>query len=296
MFTVGDKKGGAADIDSLERVARRPKRIDRSEDFNEFLDSDHLSFFDGKCLVRVANSITLRQKAYRFQHKAYEKLGIVGPEEDALWVTIHDALPQTTTFIAEEKSGELSGTVTLVFDSAVGLPADSLFPSEMEAIRSTDTRICELISFGANSKMQGSVKILAGLFYSSFLFARYARKATDYVITVHERHEKFYCANLLFKRIGPVRCYSKVNGEPTVFLHLSLDRPEQLRRQKRIFPFSFFTYSASQENFFAKKINESTAPLSPAEFKFLFTEKTDLWQNASPALKELIRPLYASDS
>ena len=45
-----------------------------------------------------------------------------------------------------------------------------------------------------------------------------------------------------------------------------------------------------------EKINESTAPLSPAEFKFLFTEKTDLWQNASPALKELIRPLYASDS
>ena len=292
MFTVGDNNEPLAAFNPAETEKAKSKRSDRFKDLRDVCDGDRLSFFEGKCRVGVANSYSLRKKAYRFQFKAYEKLGIVQPQEGALWLTIHDALPQTTTFVAEDMSGELVGTLTLVFDSPLGLPADSLFPSEVERIRRKGGRICELISFGASSKMRGSVKILAGLFYSSFLFARFARKATDYVITVHERHERFYCSNLLFSRSGPVRRYSKVNDEPTVFLKLALDLPERLRGQKRIFPFSLLTFSEAFEQRIAKKIEELTTPLTLREFESLFSEETNIWQHASTVQKQWVEPLY----
>ena len=185
---------------------------------DEFCDCEWFSFFNGRCQVGVANSLELRKRAYRFQYEAYEGLNIVNRKSDALWLTIHDALPKTTTFIAENDRGEIAGTVTLVFDSPIGLPADNLFPSEMATIRARGGRVCEVISFGTSEKVRGSIRFSAGLLYSSFLFAVYARKATEYVITVHERHQKFYEKNLLFSRMGPVRCYDKVNGEPTVFM------------------------------------------------------------------------------
>ena len=254
-----------------------------------------LSFFKGQCRVRVANSFELRQKAYRFQYKTYEKLGIADPKRDGLWVTIHDAIPETTTFFAEDKKGELAGVLTLVFDSPLVLPADSLFPSEIKSIRQAGNRICELISFGTSEKMRGSVRILAGLVYSSFLFALHARKVTDFVITVHERYEKFYCSNLLFSRLGPVRNYGKVKGKPTVLLHLPLGLPDTLRESCRIFPFSLFNYSKSQEHAIASIVECMTTPLTSREFKSIFTEKTDIWDEATSEQKKLIQPFYALD-
>jgi hypothetical protein len=258
-------------------------------------DRESISFFRGHCWVRVANCFELRHRVYRFQYQTYEKLGIVDPKKDGLWVTLHDALPETTTLIAEDKNGELAGVLTLVFDSPIRLPADSLFPSEMETIRKADTHICELISFGTNEKMRDSVKILAGLLYSSYLFALHARKVTDFVITVHERYERFYCSNLLFSRMGPVRYYEKVNGEPTVLLHLPLRLPDKMRQSRRIFPLSLFNYSKSQEQALASKIDLMTAPMTRKEFNSFFIEETDIWNQGTFEQMEFIQPIYASN-
>jgi hypothetical protein len=297
LFTEGDNKRDATGSGSQAGLSRKSKKTGGPEDTNASNDPERLSFFNGRCQVRVANCYELRKRAYRFQYQAYEGLNIVNPNKDALWLTIHDALPQTTTFIAEDNCGEIAGTVTLVFDSAVGLPADNLFPSEMAAVRRRGGRhICEVISFGTSEKVRGSVRFSAGLLYSSFLFAVYARKATDYVITVHERHEKFYESSLLFSRKGPVRCYDKVNGEPTVFMSLALGMMDKSRRERRTFPFAFFNYSQAREHAIAAKIDELTRPLTPDEFTSLFIEKTDTWLNASPSEIDFIKPIYAPDT
>jgi hypothetical protein len=269
----------------------------RAKEFIEDGDAGKsISFFKGQCCVRVANCFELRHRVYRFQYQTYEKLGIVNPKKDGLWVTAHDALPETTTLIADDKNRKLVGVLTLVFDSPIGLPADSLFPSEMKIIRKAATHICELISFGTNEKMRGSVKILAGLLYSSYLFALYARKVTDFVITVHERYERFYCSNLLFSRMGPVRNYEKVNGEPTVLLHLPLKLPDKLRQSSRIFPLSLFNYSKSQEQTIASMIDLMTTPMTRQEFNSFFIEKTDICNKASFEQREFIQSIYALNS
>jgi hypothetical protein len=257
---------------------------------------ESISFFKGQCRVRVANCFELRHRVYRFQYQTYEKLRIAEPKRDGLWVTLHDALPETTTLIAEDSQSKLAGVLTLVLDSPIGLPADSLFPSEMKMIRKPDSHICELISFGTSEKMRGSVKILAGLLYCSYLFALHARRVTDFVITVHERYERFYCSNLLFSRTGPLRNYEKVNGEPTVLLHLPLRMPDELRQSRRIFPLSLFSYSKPQEQAIASIIDLMTTPMTLQEFKSFFIENTDIWNKATFDQKEFIHSIYASDS
>jgi hypothetical protein len=257
---------------------------------------DSISFFKGQCRVKVANCFELRHRVYRFQYRIYEKLGIVDSKRDGLWVTVHDALPETTTLIAEDHQGKLAGVLTLVFNSPIGLPADSLFPSEMKMIRKPNAQICELISFGTSEKMRGSVKILAGLLYCSYLFALHARKVTDFVITVHERYERFYCSNLLFSRTGPIRDYAKVNGEPTVLLHLPLRLPDELRQSRRIFPLSLFSYSKMQEQAIASIIDLLSTPMSPQEFKSFFIKKADIWNKATFDQMEFIQSIYPSDS
>ena len=296
MYSDIDKHRPPKALDSHERYNRVPGKDDRPGDVAERSQGDSLVFFRGKCRVSVANCFELRHKAYRFQYQKYEKLGIVRPDPDAIWLTIHDALPPTTTFIASDNLGKLAGTLTLVFDSAIGLPADSLYPFEMKAIRRDDAHhVCELISFGTSQDSRGSVKILAGLLYCSYLFAMHIRKVTDYVITVHQRLEKFYCSNLLFSRLGPVRNYDKVNGEPTVLLTLNLGLPERLRQSRRIFPLSLFSYSRADELAIASRIDQSTAPLTSCEFTSLFRGATDVWRKATAAQKEYIRSIYAAD-
>lgn len=286
-----------APIKSLNSSAQQTMEYVRAKEVIENGNGgESISFFKGQCRVRVANCFELRHRVYRFQYQTYEKLGIIDPKRDGLWVTVHDVLPETTTLIAEDSQGKLAGVVTLVFDSPISLPAESLFPSELKMIRKPDAHICELISFGTSEKMRGSVKILAGLLYCSYLFALHARKVTDFVITVHERYERFYCSNLLFSRTGPIRNYEKVNGEPTVLLHLPLRLPDELRQSRRIFPLSLFSYSKPQEQAIASIIDLMANPMTRQEFKYFFIEKTDIWNKATFEQREFVQSIFSSES
>ena len=94
-----------------------------------------IQFFRGKCTVRVANQFELRQKAYKHMYDIYSKMGITKNNSNGLWLSIYDALPGTTTLVAENNKGEIEGALTLVFDSPIGLPADELYKKEIDGLR-----------------------------------------------------------------------------------------------------------------------------------------------------------------
>ena len=64
-----------------------------------------LEFFNGQYRIRVANQLRLRQKAYRLLYDLYVKMGITQKKDGGLWLSIYDALPETTTFVAENDRG-----------------------------------------------------------------------------------------------------------------------------------------------------------------------------------------------
>jgi len=255
-------------------------------------EENGVPFFDGKFSIRTANRLELRQKAYKLLYKIYSKMGIAQDKSTDLWLSIFDALPETTTLIAEDHNGEIGGAITLVFDSPLGLPADELYKEEIDEFRNTGRKICELISFGVNEAIRGSVKILAILYYSAYLLAWRKNKATDFLVTVAEYHENFYCRAIKFKRIGAVRNYAKVNGIPTVLLNLPLELPDLLKDKERIFPLYMLKYSEREELDIADRIQDMHCPMSDEEFYTFFIEKTGVWAKASPQQKEFIKKVY----
>jgi hypothetical protein len=249
-----------------------------------------ISFFKDQCVVRVANRLDLRQKAYELLYDNYSNMGIIPKKPGGLWLSIYDALPETTTITA--KNADIEGALTLVFDSPIGLPADELYKEEIDELRNAGRKICEIISFGINKAGRSSIKILASLFYSAYLLSLRIRNSTDFVITVHANHEDFYSRNLLFKKMGPVRNYAKVNGKPTILLNLPLSLPENLRVKRRIFPLHMLKYPEWKELEVAKKIEEMISPISDEEFYTFFIEKTDCWEKASDQQREYIKRTY----
>ena len=251
-----------------------------------------LEFFQGQFTIRVANRLRLRQKAYGLLYELYSKMGITQNEGDGLWLSIYDALPETTTFVAEDDRGCSVGALTVVFDSPIGLPADELYEKEIDILRKTGVKICEFVSLGIKDERKSSLKVLAGLFYCAFLHAWQRENSTILIITVHSRYENFYRRKLFFEKMGPERNYAKVNGAPTVLLNLSLAKISRLRHNHRIFPFIMLNYTEQEELDFAQKIENMTCPMSDEEFFSFFIEKTDIWEKASPRQKNLVKAIY----
>ena len=271
------------------------KAIDTNStrEFNEIArENNGIQFFEGQCTVRVASQFELRHMAYSLLYEIYSKTGLAKKNSNGLWLSIYDALPDTTTFIAQDKNAAIEGALTSVFDSPIGLPADELYKKEVNELRNSGRRICEFISLGINYKVKYPLKILAILFYCAFLHAWQKKKSTDLIITVHPRYEDFYCRKLSFKKIGIERNYPKVNDAPAVLLNLSLGKINRLRHEERIFPFTMLNYPDQQEFEFANKIEKMIRPMTDEEFFAFFIENTNKWKEASSQQKDFIKEVY----
>jgi hypothetical protein len=273
----------------LEKVEGKSPKLEVHHTQKE---ENGIQLFGGECTIRVANQLELRRKAYKNMHEIYSKTGIAENGSHDLWLSIYDALPETTTLVAEDSKGEIGGTLTLVFDSPIGLPADELYKKEIDDLRDTCNPVCEFVSLGTNKEGKSSIKTLAGLFYFGFLYAWQKDNSVVSIITIHSRYERFYCRNFSFEKLGPERNYAKVNGAPTVLLNVSFKRLNRLRHQKRVFPFYMLNYSDKEELNFFNKIENLICPMSDEEFFTFFIEKTDIWEKASLQQRNFIKKVY----
>ena len=255
-----------------------------------------LEFFGGEVVIQVANRLNRRQNAYQLLYGLYSKMGITQSNGNGLWLSIHDALPDTITFVSEDRHGRIEGALTVVFDSLIGLPADDLYKKEIDEMRRNGEQVCEIVSLGINKNGKASVKILASLFYCAFLYSWKRENTTAVVITVHADLENFYRQRVKFEKLGPKRNYDKVNGAPTVLLNVSLNELDRLRHQQRVFPFYMLNPTHNEERDSAKWLEEMNFPMSDEEFFTFFMDKTDTWEKASSQEKEFIKQVYPADT
>ena len=267
---------------SLDRTSVKPLE-------KEFL------FISERCVVRVANRLELRQKAYEFVYKEYLEEGYIKKENNSLRLSIHHALPDTTTLVAEDHKGNFCGTITMIFDSPIGLPSDLQYKKEIDRLRNDGRNICELISFGIDRAQRESVKILAGLIYCCYLILWLVKESTDSIINVIPSQADFYCNNLFFRKIGNERNCPRTSGIPAVLLNLPLSLLSKMREKRRVFPFSMFQYSYQEEMEIAENLKRMLSPISDEEFYTFFIEKTDVWEKASAEQKDYIKKLYPFD-
>ena len=122
-------KGQTISNSSLDRTSVQP--LEKEKLKSTGLEKEPL-FISDRCAIRVANRFKLRQKAYEFVYNVYLDEGYINKENSKLRLSIYHALPDTTTFIAEDHKGNFCGTLTMVFDSPIGLPSDLQYKREIE--------------------------------------------------------------------------------------------------------------------------------------------------------------------
>ena len=130
------------------------------------------------------------------------------------------ANPNLWTFAAYDE-GHLAGTITVRLDSADGVAADTLYRSEIDALRRAHHRICEFTRLAVGTARR-SQPVLAGLFHTVYLFAFRVRNFDYVVIEVNPRHVGFYQKSLGFYVIGSQRHNTRVDA-PAVLMGISFN-------------------------------------------------------------------------
>jgi molybdopterin/thiamine biosynthesis adenylyltransferase len=144
-------------------------------------------------------------------------------------------------------------------------------------------------------------QILVKLFNFVYLLSRRVRGATDFIITVNPRHEKFYEKTLLFKPAGLEREYEKVGGAPALLLRLDLAVPEERVRlehgpaetrpakSRTLYP---MFHAPTGEPEIVAGLAASLRPMTRREFGCFFKIETDLLAEATAKQRTHILSRY----
>jgi len=199
------------------------------------------------CGAEVGISTSSREiaAALRLVHDVYVGEGYMEPHPLGMRILLpHHAL-KSTIVVSARREGEVVGTLSLLFDGAVGLPMDELYPEALTRVRRGSRRIVEVGNFAIAKHVRGTA-IVMHLMRAAVRLAM-AERQDDLVIAVHPKHETFYRTIWLMERFGDVAPYPEVKGAPAIGLRGDLkNAPELLLffygwlpRDRNLFTFVF---------------------------------------------------------
>lgn len=182
----------------------------------------------------ITVSIALNEKrteASELVSSVYTGYGYLKPEENDYLEKVNHYNSSTITLIAE-KNGVMIGTLSLIIDSELGLPMDTLYSDELDPLRRNGRRLCELSQFAVS---EGGLK--AGL-----LLCKYAKVVaddllgmTDFVITANPKHRTFYLSVLQFEELAEEKVYpnlSEVGAAPLILDLVTFEGVYQAHSEK----------------------------------------------------------------
>ena len=129
--------------------------------------------------------------------------------------------------------GEAVATATIRVDHGSGLLADTLYNKEIDHVRSTGGRVCEITQLAIDPE-HGSHEALAGVMQAVYVITQATKRVTDIFAEVNPRHAGFHQRVFGFRRVGIEKICPRVNA-PAVLLHLPLaEFEERVARHERL--------------------------------------------------------------
>ncbi|MGD9504434.1 MAG: hypothetical protein AB7W37_05965 [Syntrophobacteraceae bacterium] len=188
-----------------ERRCVRMRRSALPEETLDGTDEPSVEWADDPEEIKKARSLVYRE---------YLKMGYVRDSE--MVSSIADDRHPNADSLVVKFGAEIIATLSMVMDSDLfGLPMDTLYRNELNALRAQGLRIVELSSLAASERHPAG-KFLMPLFRA--VYWRAALKSVDNLcIMVNPRHVLFYKTVFLFEDLGPERFYPKVQA-PAVAL------------------------------------------------------------------------------
>jgi len=235
---------------------------------------------------RVARSRDELAQAFHLVYEEYLKQGYIHEHPSKMRLSLHNLVPETTTFIAKVDSTVVA-TATVIPDSPLGLPMDELYREELAGLRDSGERLCEVSMLAHSSDLlSDKVPLMFNakkMFLIFFLFKHvfdYAvqEEALDYIcITVNPKHSAIY-DSLLFKNLDDqVKYYGKVNGAPAIAKVLNLSTIEQESAlSKRHNMHKMFFSGRTDPRRFDEKFR-----FGIDDIKYFFVDQVNAFENAS---------------
>jgi hypothetical protein len=231
--------------------------------------------------IVVANTQALREKAFRLVHEIYLGKGYALKASGAseLWCTIHHLHPHTLTFLAV-KAGKAAGTISIVPDSRLGLPADIIFPERLAILRKDGRRLSEIFSLGVDEGIAHSaIDLTMHLYRLVQLAATRLFHNTDIVASVMAHHAVFYSKILLFDEVSPESRQSPKTGEQVIFTRMNLetmesryeDRYGRLKGKRNLHRWFFRN---DEEQGMVDWIRRNRQPMTAGELNYFGAEKS----------------------
>ena len=158
-----------------------------------------------------------------------------------------EPVPDRITLTASDDEAVI-GTITIGFDSPIGLLCDELYMDEINVLRDAGRRVCEFTKLAMDSVVH-SKRVLAALFHVAYIYAHRIKGFHHLLIEVNPRHVRYYEKMLGFRVSGPQRLNRRVSA-PAVLLALDFahaqeqigqlgGRPELTESHRSLYPYFF---------------------------------------------------------
>ena len=198
---------------SIER--RRTIRIRRSA-----LTAAKLDDID-KPSIKVAETRDELEQAFRLVYAEYYEQGYVPRSHpNAILYSIYDFLPKTCVFVFQAYRDVVS-TISFIPDSRLfGLPMDSLYKDEIDALRRQGRKVAEIGALATEKSLRGKNVVM--YLYKAVINYGLITGVNDLCLTVNPKHARFYADIMLCEQIGEERYYPSV-GAPAVLMRADFD-------------------------------------------------------------------------
>ncbi len=250
--------------------------------------------------LKIAETKEELEACFAVLHDAYVDSGFMKPDPSGMRVTIYHALPTTTTLCAKY-DGQVVGTISLVRESALGVPLQRIF--DLSGVREKEGHIAEVSALAVHRKFRKTGgSILFPLMKFMYEYCTTFFDTRHLVIAVNPSHIEMYESLLFFKRLtaNMVENYDFVNGAPAI--GASLDLKEALGTFERYYAskparrnlYAYFTQvKLPNIQFPSRRFFTTNDPvLTPELLDHFFNVRTKTFENLSERKKALIHTIY----
>ena len=218
--------------------------------------------------LSIARTRRELEDAFRLVYNSYTRAGLQQHNKIGLRLVKHHFLPTTEVMIAKKDETVIS-TATLIVDSELGLPAESMYGDSIDSLRRRGMRLAEV---GCLADRRASPARFIQMFRRlSTLISQAAetRGCNGLIAATHPRHARFYIRQLGFEQVGDIRECPYVQGNPAVPLLLDFDAKVGSDIHKHLFGTKYapselapYDWCFSTTDYFRRVMTELQKPLS----------------------------------
>lgn len=237
---------------------------------------------------RYSIALTRRdlERSFGLVYRSYVEVGLQAPSPGGIRIVKHHLLPQTQVFLAEPpEPGELLGTVTLIFDTPLGLPMESVCGEAVDDLRWRGNRLAEVVALAVAPGVRRT-NLMMRLYHMVFEYA-HLLGVTHLGCAVMRPHAAFYRDVLLFEPVGSFVPYVAGNGLEVQGHFLDLGAAEEKGYAE------FRDYFLQKLSWTDGRPNRLLTPWSPETLRYFTVEKSDLAARLDEKTRYILRREYA---